>query len=872
MAGENRTVQKVFEIVRGGRVPAISFVSQADTAAHLGKSENWVLRGSLAGGKIFIPKVLLDAEDVFGDVVISQNILEGTSLSAKTGESHARSGYLKIGFKGDDAPFHLDLALDADLAQLPPVLNRVVKSPSFLRELNLMDKVAGRATGRLILGENLKSVRTKVDVVQFTLRMDYERTPFSLDLAGGPFQYEGDSITAGPVEASFGTSRFSKLAVSYHWGENARHDLAASGSAKVALDEFFPWITSYEKIRKAIHIFESARGTILFEKIDFRGPLLHPKEWTFDLKGGVEGLAIQSPLFPGPVAVSTGGFVADRKRISLAGMQARGLDASLAISGELLGYTEGLKTTDLAFRGDVGPELNQWVSELVHLKPDLRLKAPLRVSESRLVRQKESGAVTFTGSMSVPDGPKLSIDLERTPESLSISSLKIADNTSNADITFNLSDSKAFDTELKGVLTHSTLDRLLIRNTLLSGSIEGNIKAHILVDQSLSSTATGDLRIAGFEYSGKLESPVTIKEASLGASGNKLTIKSAQLNWRESDMALKGDVLFSPQGFQLDLDLSTEGLNWEDIKADMEKDTSGKSKATPISAAENQRRLPVLPDLPFLGTIRVKSGHFTFGSYTWKPFEANVALGRDTTTIELVDAALCGIATPGTLVLSKSDGTVRLETEPSAQKMPLEDALTCLWNKKALMTGSFDLESRLAAFGSKSELLDRLRGNVQFNAHDGRIFRLGLVSKIFAMLNLTEVYRGQLPDLGGEGFAYESIVARGTVQEGKLTLEELTINGPSIKMVWRGDVDLKTREVDFTVLVAPLRTVDKLIGRVPLIGGLLGGSLISIPVGVSGNISDPDVIPLSPSAVGSELLGYMKRTLQFPFKVIQPLF
>jgi hypothetical protein len=46
---------------------------------------------------------------------------------------------------------------------------------------------------------------------------------------------------------------------------------------------------------------------------------------------------------------------------------------------------------------------------------------------------------------------------------------------------------------------------------------------------------------------------------------------------------------------------------------------------------------------------------------------------------------------------------------------------------------------------------------------------------------------------------------------------------------------------------------------------------VSIPVKVTGNIADPTVVPLSPAAVGSELVGYMERVFKLPFKVIQPL-
>jgi hypothetical protein len=91
-----------------------------------------------------------------------------------------------------------------------------------------------------------------------------------------------------------------------------------------------------------------------------------------------------------------------------------------------------------------------------------------------------------------------------------------------------------------------------------------------------------------------------------------------------------------------------------------------------------------------------------------------------------------------------------------------------------------------------------------------------------------------------------------------------------MKMFWQGEVDLTKNEVNLTLLIAPLRTIDKVIDSVPLVGNIFGGSLVSIPVQVSGDWNDPTVIPLSPSAVGSKLLGHVKRAFQLPLKMIQP--
>jgi len=73
-------------------------------------------------------------------------------------------------------------------------------------------------------------------------------------------------------------------------------------------------------------------------------------------------------------------------------------------------------------------------------------------------------------------------------------------------------------------------------------------------------------------------------------------------------------------------------------------------------------------------------------------------------------------------------------------------------------------------------------------------------------------------------------------------------------------------------MVAPLRQVNKLLGNTPIVGNLLGGSVISVPVKVTGTPAEPQVTYLPPSAVASSLSGMMKRTMNLPVSILSPLF
>jgi hypothetical protein len=78
--------------------------------------------------------------------------------------------------------------------------------------------------------------------------------------------------------------------------------------------------------------------------------------------------------------------------------------------------------------------------------------------------------------------------------------------------------------------------------------------------------------------------------------------------------------------------------------------------------------------------------------------------------------------------------------------------------------------------------------------------------------------------------------------------------------------------MNLIILVAPFKTVDRIVKVLPLLKHVLGGKLISIPFRAKGDIADPEVIPLPPTAIGSGVLGILERTLKLPITIMQPVF
>jgi hypothetical protein len=196
--------------------------------------------------------------------------------------------------------------------------------------------------------------------------------------------------------------------------------------------------------------------------------------------------------------------------------------------------------------------------------------------------------------------------------------------------------------------------------------------------------------------------------------------------------------------------------------------------------------------------------------------------------------------------------------------------IACVSRKEVSLTGAYELSARIAGKGTGDALVRSFRGPLELTVRDGRINRMTFLSRILTYLNVTEILRRKLPDLEREGFPYRTLVMRGEMNDGKILLREVTIDAPSMGIAATGEVDLLGRTEDMDVLVSPFRTADAVIGKIPIVHYILGGTLVSIPIKVKGDIKDPKVTPLDPKAVGKGLLGIVERTFKSPARVLSP--
>jgi len=269
------------------------------------------------------------------------------------------------------------------------------------------------------------------------------------------------------------------------------------------------------------------------------------------------------------------------------------------------------------------------------------------------------------------------------------------------------------------------------------------------------------------------------------------------------------------------------------------------------------------------GRIAVRSDFIQRGRLKFAPVAATLVLEERRARFDLTQAQLCGISHP--MTIEATPGGLTASAQITAQKQPLEQAAQCLTDRHVLITGDFDFKADVSAQGKIGDLARNLKGTVRAEARDGKVMKFALFGNILSMTNVAALFEQGGPKLDDAGFPYRTITVSGHFEKDRFIVDESAFRSDAVGLAATGWISVIDYQSRLTVLVAPFSRIDRLARAVPIFGYVLGGALTSVPVGVSGDIRDPLVVPLGPGAITSELVGIFERTLKLPGKLIVPL-
>jgi len=221
---------------------------------------------------------------------------------------------------------------------------------------------------------------------------------------------------------------------------------------------------------------------------------------------------------------------------------------------------------------------------------------------------------------------------------------------------------------------------------------------------------------------------------------------------------------------------------------------------------------------------------------------------------------------------------IKFEMKPRVSNMEAKALIRTVFQKeeeeRVVLTGRVHIDKvELRGEGENSQKMkESLNGSLRFEIEKGMIERWKTLSRIFSILNVSQLFMGRLPDLKTKGLPYHNMMATFQIKDGIASTEDFLVDSDAMKIILRGKVDLGKNFIDARIGVHPLVTIDKILGNVPIAGYILTGKdkgFISFFYDVKGNLDDPKIESIPLKSIEEPSWGIIKRLLLTPLRPFQ---
>jgi hypothetical protein len=620
-----------------------------------------------------------------------------------------------------------------------------------------------------------------------------------------------------------------------------------------------------EEDRNALAVLESASGRMHgTTKLAFA-----QKGWNVGVEIVKSDAQVQVRNLPGPASLSSGSVRVTPTAVHIERAALTLLDAAATASATIGDFSEGVSVRGSIADGTVGENFLDWVWQVSKAPPHLVLRAPVRIAAPSFAWGPKR-ALDVQATARFDAGPSVEVNLGWTPAMLDVRKVAIKDGRSDAEVGARIA-GPLREGRFSGSLAATSLASMLKGAQAGKGTVSGNFRLAINREDPRRSSAEGSLKGEALDLARLTDLPVMIERIDLAVDGDVLRVGEASVDWSGQRATLRGEIRRSEGGPVIDAKIESRGVLVDALRRG--KGTA--MGAQPVAgAAPPKPRADTVMDasriwpLPVTGRIEVQADFVQSGRHRVAPLVATLALEARRVHVDLTQAAVCGISLP--LVFEATPQAYSISARIAAKQQQLEQSAHCLTGEGVLISGLYDLNADVSTQGRPAELLENLVGTIRADAQDGRVMKFALLGNILSMGNIASMMKEGGPKLDEKGFPYRTLVVAGRFENGKFLLDEGAFRSDALGLAANGWIALDKPESRLTVLVAPFSRVDELVRKVPLVGYIIGGAFTSVPVGVSGDIRDPLVVPLGPGAVTSEVLGIFERTLKLPAKLVTP--
>jgi uncharacterized protein involved in outer membrane biogenesis len=344
---------------------------------------------------------------------------------------------------------------------------------------------------------------------------------------------------------------------------------------------------------------------------------------------------------------------------------------------------------------------------------------------------------------------------------------------------------------------------------------------------------------------------------SLSLKDNNLVIRSLSGQVNNSTLSIKGNIL-DIRHPKATLSVNGSNLELADLQALTEMETTTKG---PALSSDLTLKAAVTADTVKAGkyVLEKVKGTATYENRTLslQPFECSAYGGR--------------LTGKGRIEFSPNEATSH-QFSFSMERLSTEQLTKELGFRKQEITGALFLSGDFTAKGSSAaEIKKTALGTARLRLEQGSIKKFAVLSKVFSILNVSQLFKGHLPDMVSGGMPFNKITATLSARDGHLYSQDLFVDSNAMNISVVGKIDLVKDEVEATIGVQPLQTVDKVVSRIPVVGWILTGggqTLITTFFEAKGELEDPEVKAVPVQTLAKEVFNIFKRIFQLPAKLI----
>jgi len=662
------------------------------------------------------------------------------------------------------------------------------------------------------------------------------------------------SVTSGSVRAgrsrvllhdlagSLGDSTFGNLNAQIDLGKTPLLS-SASARASVQLGEWFPWLRQKLPLEEVASV--SGRADVVLNRLALRFD--RPAEADYDVVVTPRKVSAALKALPDPVAVDGGSVRAGPQQLAFDNLSIAMLDARTRVSGS---FNIKDSSVDVALaEGTAGEKSVHWALERGAVPPRLEPKTPLRFA-ARRIAWTPKGALEADARVEFQDGPELALNLTSREKLLELRRVAIKDARSDAVLSARLAGER-IEASFSGTLHGASIAAMLKSTPSDSGVAQGDFRVTVDRAQPQNSIGRGRLQIEALDLTWLAGRKVLIEGVSLSAEGDDVRVVQGRFAVEDQRFELRGEGRRTAQGPVIQARLESPGIVLERLLPPPAEKPAPKEKSQ-------------LWPLPVTGRIEVRAGFVQFPRHRIAPFDGSLALEPRRARLEVKEARTCGLSFPMEIEAVPDDLAAWLHL--SMREEPLADAIGCLTGGTVAMSGKADLRAELQTRGRLPDLVRNLTGTAQAELRDGRVKKFALIGNILAFRGIASI-----DDMAkADGFPYRRMTVKGHFADGQFRLEEGFFDSNAARLAASGHVDLLGANSYLSVLVAPLSSVERIVGAIPLLGDVFGGTMVALPIAVNGDIRDPVIVPLGPRAITDQLLGIFERTLKLPGKLVVP--